>query len=60
MIFRIGAADQEAVLHTFCEDTNCKDGSQPVGVVADAKGALFGATQQGGRKNSGVLYKFTP
>ncbi|MBV9570307.1 MAG: hypothetical protein JO056_03610 [Alphaproteobacteria bacterium] len=57
VIFRIGAGDKEAVLHTFCAEADCTDGSQPVGVIADDAGNLFGVTQAGGKKNWGIVYK---
>lgn len=52
------------VLHTFCEEAVCKDGSSPQrGVALDAAGALYGTTFSGGtgckdRGNGcGVLYR---
>jgi len=60
VIYRIGAGNDETVLHTFCEEPDCTDGSLPVGVLADGAGNLFGATQTGGKKNAGVIYEFTP
>lgn len=38
-----------SVLHNFCNQTNCADGSFPVGLmVMDASGNLYGTTQNGG------------
>ena len=57
VIFRIGAGNEETILHTFCEEQNCRDGSLPVGVLADQRGNLFGVTQNGGKQNAGLVYK---
>jgi uncharacterized repeat protein (TIGR03803 family) len=71
-ILKLSATDSEANRHTeplyrFCTLTNCIDGAQPVGVVSDATGAVFGGTNQGGATNMncrggtcGVLYRLAP
>jgi uncharacterized repeat protein (TIGR03803 family) len=64
-------AQTESVLHTFCEQTDCADGSQPyAGLVFDQKGNLYGTTYNGGsgassgclsgRAGCGVIFKVTP
>jgi uncharacterized repeat protein (TIGR03803 family) len=48
----------ETILYTF---SNGKDGGQPCGgLLADANGNLYGATNQGGLHSLGVIYKLTP
>jgi len=59
VIYRIGAANDETVLYTFCQLAGCKDGASPVGVIA-AGNSLFGVTQRGGNKNDGVVFELTP
>jgi uncharacterized repeat protein (TIGR03803 family) len=42
-------AYRPTVLHSFCSQTGCTDGAQPVaGLVMDAAGNLFGTTSLGG------------
>lgn len=56
-----GSSYQETILHTFCSEANCTDGSRPVGVVADASGTLFGVTGNGGTGgNAGLVFKLVP
>ncbi|HEX4294484.1 MAG TPA: choice-of-anchor tandem repeat GloVer-containing protein [Rhizomicrobium sp.] len=47
------------VLHTFCTDTKCSDGIEPL--TPDAAGHLFGTTAFGGTKHSGgTVFVLTP
>lgn len=53
----------ETVLYSFCSQTNCSDGSSPVGrVVADSAGNFYGVTEYGGDAscNCGVVFRLTP
>jgi uncharacterized repeat protein (TIGR03803 family) len=63
---------RETVLHPFCPDSGCLDGSNPTGdLIMDATGNLFGTAQEGGtgapdcgsefvRLGCGVVFKLTP
>ena len=42
------ATGAETALYSFCSQTNCSDGAQPVASLVDAKGALYGTTTFGG------------
>jgi uncharacterized repeat protein (TIGR03803 family) len=54
-------ARTESVLYSFCAQTNCIDGDEPVaGLVFDQKGNLYGTTTLGGTHGSGVVFKLTP
>jgi uncharacterized repeat protein (TIGR03803 family) len=49
----------ESVLHAFA--SGVADGATPTsGLVADASGALFGTTEQGGSNGVGTVFKLTP
>jgi hypothetical protein len=54
----------ETVLHTFCSQAHCADGSFPTANLAeDAAGNLIGVTAGGGgsgKHEGGTLYKLTP
>lgn len=51
----------QSVLYTFCQATNCADGSAPNGrLVFDAGGNLFGTTRGGGTQASGVVFALAP
>jgi uncharacterized repeat protein (TIGR03803 family) len=57
-VFRINRVGQEAVLHSFCAETNCADGSTPYGgVILDSAGNLYGATSAGGTLGFGAVFK---
>jgi uncharacterized repeat protein (TIGR03803 family) len=50
----------QTVLHHFCAEPSCSDGSFPEGtLVIDGSGELYGGTQMGGGDNRGVLFKLT-
>jgi uncharacterized repeat protein (TIGR03803 family) len=54
---------KETVLHSFCAQTNCDDGSAPLaGLIMDAAGNLYGTTVQGGgtQSDAGVVFELTP
>ena len=62
-------AQTESVLYSFCAQTNCTDGANPVaGVVFDQEGNLYGTTHYGGISNldscpsngCGLVFKLTP
>lgn len=49
---------QYTLLHNFCTQGDCADGSFPTaGLVADAKGNLFGAAETGGAHDDGVVFE---
>lgn len=51
----------EQVLYNFCSLANCTDGSTPYsGLITDAKGNLFGMTNEGGANDDGVVFELTP
>jgi uncharacterized repeat protein (TIGR03803 family) len=45
-----------SVLHTFCSEQNCTDGSQPATRPLYVRGMLYGTTQIGGAYNAGAAY----
>ncbi len=47
----------QTILYNFCQQTNCADGSIPNGSPTVNNGQLYGATEQGGLYNLGVIYQ---
>jgi len=54
----------ETVLHVFCSEPDCRDGSWPTDLLLDPSGALIGSTENGGgndidywREGGGVIFK---
>ncbi len=55
VVFKVNAAGQETVLHTF---TGGADGGTPfAGVVLGPDGNLYGTTTSGGQTNAGVVFE---
>jgi uncharacterized repeat protein (TIGR03803 family) len=56
-VFKIAADGTKTVLHTFTAEP---DGAEPVGIVMDAKGDIFGATASGGSFGFGAVFELLP
>jgi uncharacterized repeat protein (TIGR03803 family) len=49
------------VLHSFCQESLCKDGYAPsAGLVRDAQGNLYGTTAGGGAIGQGEVFELSP
>jgi uncharacterized repeat protein (TIGR03803 family) len=56
-----GDSYRETVLHSFCSEAGCTDGSRPLGVTLDSTGALFGVTGNGGTGgDAGLVFRIVP
>lgn len=59
-----GAPWEETVLHSFCSQPSCYDGSHPIGGLVAYEGALFGVTTYGGNDcgsdGCGTIFKLSP
>jgi uncharacterized repeat protein (TIGR03803 family) len=50
-----------SLLHTFCSETDCADGANPVGgLVMSPDGKLYGMANSYGPHNGGVVFAITP
>lgn len=59
-VFEILTGGTEQVLYSFCAMPSCSDGQGPyAGLIADAKGNLYGTTQSGGTQDSGIVFKLS-
>jgi len=58
-VFEIAPAGVESVLYSFCSQPNCADGVNPIDVLLDANGNLFG-TAFGGAYGYGAVFKVDP
>jgi uncharacterized repeat protein (TIGR03803 family) len=47
------------ILHSFCSERNCTDGDNPVALVMDASGNLYGVTEGGGKYGAGAVFELT-
>jgi len=47
-------------LHTFCASGSCTDGENPIDLIADAAGNLYGETWSGGDVGLGVVFELVP
>ena len=62
ILFEITADGEERILHKFCSQIDCADGSNPMGdLIMDANGNLYGtASNGGGHGYYGVVFELTP
>jgi uncharacterized repeat protein (TIGR03803 family) len=61
VIFRITPSGTLTDIYDFCANSNCPDGSQPLGgVTLGLDGNLYGVASYGGANGAGDVYKFNP
>lgn len=60
VVYQLTPSGTYRVLHSFCRDATCSDGSIPNSIVQDAQGNLYGSTSSGGRNGFGTIFKITP
>jgi uncharacterized repeat protein (TIGR03803 family) len=59
-VFEITAGGKLTTLYSFCAETNCTDGSQPVaGLVQAINGNFYGTTYSGGADGIGTVFEIT-
>jgi YVTN family beta-propeller protein/uncharacterized repeat protein (TIGR03803 family) len=59
-VFEITPAGQLSTLYSFCSQTNCTDGENPVAGLVQANGNLYGTTTYGGASGVGTVFVITP
>jgi uncharacterized repeat protein (TIGR03803 family) len=57
IVYKLNAAGQQTLLHSFCSQPNCADGTGPASLILDSAGNLYGTTGSGGAYNSGMVFK---
>jgi uncharacterized repeat protein (TIGR03803 family) len=59
-IFKIPASGKLSTVHDFCEQADCADGSDPIGVpMQGTNGLIYGTTFTGGPNNLGTVYSLS-
>jgi uncharacterized repeat protein (TIGR03803 family) len=59
-VFKITPEGRLTTLYSFCAQTNCADGLNPVaGLVQAANGNFYGTTLAGGAKGGGAVFEIT-
>jgi uncharacterized repeat protein (TIGR03803 family) len=60
-VFKITPSGTLTTLYSFCAQTNCTDGAQPMAaLIQGTDGNLYGTTANGGVSNFGTIFKITP
>ncbi|HLY06897.1 MAG TPA: choice-of-anchor tandem repeat GloVer-containing protein [Rhizomicrobium sp.] len=60
-LIKSGTNYTESVLHSFCAQQNCIDGTDPKGgVTMDAQGNLYGTAVSGGANTYGLIFELSP
>ena len=58
-VFKITPSGALATLYSFCGQTGCSDGKNPVGLVQARNGDLYGTAMSGGANGVGTVFKIT-
>jgi YVTN family beta-propeller protein/uncharacterized repeat protein (TIGR03803 family) len=59
-VFQITLGGTLTTLYSFCSQTNCTDGWDPIaGLVQASDGNLYGTTEVGGANGDGTIFKIT-
>ena len=57
-VFELAPDGTETTLYSFCPETNCPDGNNPLaGVIADSAGNVYGTTLNGGSHGYGSVFE---
>ena len=57
-VFAITPGGSLTTLYSFCPQSGCADGANPIGgVIQASSGNFYGTTEQGGANNSGTVFK---
>jgi uncharacterized repeat protein (TIGR03803 family) len=60
-VFKITPSGALTTLYTFCSETNCLDGQEPVGqLIQGTNGSFYGTTTGGGQLGIGTVFRITP
>jgi uncharacterized repeat protein (TIGR03803 family) len=60
-VFKLAPDGTETVIHAFCSESNCADGSGPyAGLIQDGAGNLYGTTTYGGAHGAGTVFQIAP
>ncbi|MGC1372615.1 MAG: choice-of-anchor tandem repeat GloVer-containing protein [Candidatus Sulfotelmatobacter sp.] len=60
-IFKVAPNGAVSLLYSFCQQTGCADGFNPIGtLVQGSDGNLYGTTYDGGTYDKGTVFKITP
>ncbi len=59
-LFQISPTGAFISLYSFCSESACPDGDQPIGgLVQDTNGSFYGTTPFGGTNNDGTVYRLS-
>jgi uncharacterized repeat protein (TIGR03803 family) len=60
-VFKITPSGTLTTLYSFCSQSNCTDGDEPLaGLVQGSDGDFYGTTYRGGSNAFGTVFKITP
>jgi uncharacterized repeat protein (TIGR03803 family) len=60
-IFKITPSGKLTVVYSFCAQSDCTDGRNPVaGLIQATNGDFYGTTPEGGTNDYGTIFKITP
>ncbi len=58
--FKVTPDGTVTTLYTFCSQTNCTDGAEPLAGLVQAGGNFYGTTEDGGANGRGTVFEVTP
>ncbi len=58
-VFKITPSGTLTTLYSFCVQSGCPDGANPVGLIQASDGNLYGTTDNGGGNGTGTVFRIT-
>ena len=59
-VFKVTPGGQLTTLYSFCSQSGCTDGEQPIAGLVQAGGNFYGTAEFGGANNGGTVFELTP
>ncbi len=59
-VYKLTLGGELTTLYSFCNNSECTDGSGPYGIIQASDGNLYGLTSNGGYLTNGTIFRVSP